>query len=65
MKLCMFLPFEPDSRWKIALQAGVTHAVVKLAPELTHREPPSNIETLIEAKRRFNDAGFELFGLEG
>ncbi|MDR1269570.1 MAG: mannonate dehydratase [Planctomycetaceae bacterium] len=61
----MFLPFEPDRRWKIAQQAGVTCAVVKLSPELTHREPPSNFETLREAKRRFNNAGFELFGLEG
>jgi mannonate dehydratase len=61
----MFLPFEPDRRWKIAQQAGVTSAVVKLAPELTHRDPPSNIETLIEAKRRFTNAGLELFGLEG
>jgi hypothetical protein len=40
MKLCMFLPFEPNRRWKIAQQADVTHAAVKLAPELTHREPP-------------------------
>jgi mannonate dehydratase len=61
----MFLPFEPDRRWKIAQQAGVTCAVVKLAPELTHRDPPSNRETLREAKQRFNNAGFELFGLEG
>ncbi|MDR0335547.1 MAG: mannonate dehydratase [Planctomycetaceae bacterium] len=61
----MFLPFEPDRRWKIAQQAGVTCAVVKLAPELTRREPPSNLETLREAKQRFNNAGFELFGLEG
>jgi mannonate dehydratase len=61
----MFLPFEPDRRWKIAQQAGVTCAVVKLAPELTHREPPFNIETLREAKKRFNNAGLELFGLEG
>lgn len=65
MKLCMFLPFEPDRRWKIARQAGVTHAVVKLAPELTGLDPPSSIDVLAEAKRRFNDAGFELFGLEG
>lgn len=65
MKLCMFLPFEPDRRWKIARQAGVQCAVVKLAPELTGLDPPSNIEVLAEAKRRFNDAGFELFGLEG
>lgn len=61
----MFLPFEPDRRWKLARQAGVECVVVKLAPELTGLKPPSNIDVLAEAKRRFNDAGFELFGLEG
>lgn len=61
----MFLPFEPDRRWALARQAGVTCAVVKLAPELTGLDPPWNIAILAEAKRRFNDAGFELFGLEG
>ena len=65
MKLCMFLPFIPDRRWTLARQAGVECAVVKPAPELTGREPPWNIDVLAEAKRRFNDAGFELFGLEG
>ncbi len=65
MKLCMFLPFEPDRRWRLARQAGVECAVVKLAPELTGLDPPFDIDVLVEAKRRFNDAGFELFGLEG
>jgi len=65
MKLCVYLPFEPDRRWKLARQAGVECAVVKLAPDLTGRAPPSRIDVLAEAKRRFNDAGFELFGLEG
>jgi len=62
----MFLPFEPDRRWELARQAGVTHAIVKLAPELTGLESPAdNIDVLAEAKRRFNEAGFELEALEG
>lgn len=65
MKLTMFLPFEPDQRWQVARQAGVTHAVVKLAPELTGCLPPWNIDVLAEAKRRFTQAGFVLYGLEG
>ena len=65
MKLSMFLPFEPDRRGKLAQQCGVTHAIVKLAPELTGRNPPWDIDVLVEAKRRFSDAGFELAGLEG
>ncbi|MDO5565930.1 MAG: mannonate dehydratase [Planctomycetia bacterium] len=65
MKLTMFLPFEPDLRWELARQAGVTHAVVKLAPELTGRTPPWDIDVLAEVKRRFTQAGFVLYGLEG
>jgi len=61
----MFLPFAPDRRWTLARQAGVGCAVVKPAPELTGLDPPWNIDVLAEVKRRFNDAGFDLFGLEG
>src|SRR5688500_10498870 len=65
MKLCMFLPFEPDRRWRLARQCGATHAVVKLAPELTGCNPPWDIDVLAEARRRFREAGFVLEGLEG
>jgi mannonate dehydratase len=65
MKLCMFLPFEPDRKWNLARQCGVTHAVVKLAPELTGRNPPWDIDVLAEAQRRFRAAGLVLEGLEG
>ena len=62
----MFLPFQPDIRWKLARQAGATHAIVKLAPDLTNGyNPPWDIAVLREAKRRFNEAGFELWALEG
>ena len=66
MKLGMFLPFQPDNRWKLARQAGVTHAIVKLAAELTGGyNPPWDIAVLLEAKTRFTEAGFELWALEG
>lgn len=65
MKLCMFLPFEPDRRWTLARQAGVTHVVVKPHPELTGLEPPSHPFVLEEMLRRCDAFGFELFGLEG
>ncbi len=62
----MFLPFEPDRRWELARQAGATHAIVKLAPDLTGRKSPADsIDVLAEAKRRFHDAGFVLEALEG
>lgn len=65
MKISMFLPFHPDRRWEIARQIGVTHAIVKLAPDLTGYEAPYKIDVLVEAKRRFTDAGLILEGLEG
>ncbi len=65
MKLAMFLPFNQDRRWKLAKQAGVTHAICKCAPELTGMNPPWDISVLIEAKKRFEEAGLILYGLEG
>ncbi len=65
MKLTMFLPFNPDLSWDLARQVGVTHAVVKLAPELTGMNPPWEPDVLREAKNRFNRAGLQLLGLEG
>ena len=66
MKIGMFLPFNPDQRWTLARQVGVTHAIVKLAPELTGwKSPADSIDVLAEAKRRFNEAGFILEALEG
>ncbi|MGH7955963.1 MAG: mannonate dehydratase, partial [Opitutaceae bacterium] len=65
MKCCMLLPFAPDHRWHLARQCGVTHAVAKLAPELTGRNPPWDFAVLRAAKERFAAAGFTLCGLEG
>ncbi len=65
MFIADFLPFQPDLRWDLALQMGVEHAIVKLHPELTGLNPPSDISVLREAKRRFAERGFTLYGLEG
>lgn len=60
-----FLPAHPDRSWKLAQQIGVTHAIVKAAPELTGLNPPSNIDALRTVQRRFEMAGFQIAGLEG
>ncbi|MDO5580540.1 MAG: mannonate dehydratase [Planctomycetia bacterium] len=65
MKLTMFLPYEPDRRWDLARQAGVEYAVCKLAPELTGKNPPWDIDVLADAQKRFKEAGITLYGLEG
>lgn len=65
MILADFLPPKPDRSWKLAAQIGVTHAIVKAAPELTGLKPPSDIDSLRAVQKRFQEAGFTLAGMEG
>lgn len=65
MRLCMLLPPKPDRRWVVARQMGVRSAIAKLAPELTGRLPPWDIESLRESQRLYREGGFEIVGLEG
>lgn len=65
MKLCEFLPSEPDLLWQYSLQLGVTHAICKCAPELTGLNAPWDIDALRTVQKRFTDAGITLYGLEG
>ncbi len=65
MILADFLPAKPDRSWKLAQQLGVTHAIVKAAPELTGLNAPDEIDALRVIQQRFTDAGFKLIGLEG
>jgi mannonate dehydratase len=65
MILADFLPAMRDVSWDYARQAGVTHAIVKCAPELTDLNPPWDIDALRTIQRRFADAGLTVIGLEG
>ncbi|MBC2602202.1 mannonate dehydratase [Puniceicoccus vermicola] len=65
MILADFLPAEPDRSWKLAQQVGVTHAIVKAAPELTGLQAPDDLDALRTVQKRFADAGFQLIGMEG
>ncbi len=65
MIIAEFLPATPDLSWKLARQIGVTHAIVKAAPELTGLEAPWNRDALRTICQRFSDAGFQLIGVEG
>lgn len=65
MKLCMMIPPTVDRRWTIAHQMGVRHAIAKLAPELTGKAPPWDIDALTSEVDRYRAGGFKLVGLEG
>ena len=65
MILADFLPPHPDRRWDYARQLGVSHAIVKMHPEVTGDAPPSDIDVLRRVQKRFAEGGFILAGLEG
>lgn len=65
MKLTLLLPAIPDERWTLARQIGVTHAVVKAAPQLTGLPAPDDLAALRTVRDRFAEAGITVIGLEG
>lgn len=65
MILADFLPARRDISWDYARQLGVTHAIVKCAPELTGLNPPWDIDALRAIQLRFAEAGLTVIGLEG
>lgn len=65
MFLAEFLPAQPHVLWKHSLQMGITHAIVKCAPELTGLNPPWDYDVLARVVQTFSDAGLTVIGLEG
>lgn len=65
MFLIEFLPARPHPLWALARQMGVTHCVVKAAPELTGRHPPWERGVLEAIQRDLAAEGLTLLGLEG
>lgn len=65
MFLIEFLPPRPDPLWRLAVQMGIRHCVVKTDPRWTRLPPPSEIATLRTIQRELADAGITLIGLEG
>lgn len=57
----MFLPPEPDRRWHLAAQVGVTNAVCKF----DRKYNVTDLDSFAAARRSFAEAGFELTALEG
>ncbi len=65
MFLIEFLPPSPHPLWQLSLQMGITHCVVKAAPELTGLPPPFEPGVLREIQARLAQSGLTLIGLEG
>ena len=65
VKLAMLILPREDRRWVLARQMGVTHAIAKLAPELTGKLPPWDLDSLDSEVDRYGVAGFRIAGLEG
>lgn len=65
MKLGLMLPVKPNLQWKLASQLGVKYAITKAAPELSGLNDPSDYQALKTVRDRFQEAGFELYALEG
>ena len=65
MILTDFLPARRDRSWDLARQVGVTHVIVKCAPELTGLNPPWDLDALATIQRQFAEAGLTVVGLEG
>lgn len=65
MFLIDFLPPRPHPLWQLSLQMGVTHCVVKAAPELTGLPPAYEPGVLRKIQAQLAESGLKLIGLEG
>ncbi|SFT00297.1 mannonate dehydratase [Halostagnicola kamekurae] len=64
MDLALVLPPTTDDRWDIATQLGVTDAVVHTL-EIGEGQRPTDYDTLLRWKNRFEHAGIDLRVIEG
>ena len=60
MKLSfLFFGNKPDEKWQLCRQMGITHAIAKLAPEITGEEPIYDYSSFARSKEIFEKQGFE------
>jgi mannonate dehydratase len=64
IKMAEMFGSEPTPLWKLAVQAGVTHAVGGMPRPTTAGEAPWDLEPLKQMKQRFEDAELELTVIE-
>jgi len=61
----LFFGNQPDEKWQLCRQMGITDAIAKLAPELTGGPAIDDYESFARSKAIFESNGFKLIGLEG
>jgi mannonate dehydratase len=61
----LFFGDKPDEKWILCRQMGISHAIAKLAPEITGQPAIDNVEVLRNVVERYEANGFKLIGLEG
>ncbi len=66
MKLThLFFGNQPDEKWQLVRQMGITEAIVKLAPELTGMPSIDDLDSFRQSQEIYAKNGFEIIGLEG
>lgn len=65
MRLVEFVPPRPHPLWRLCLQMGIEHVVVKVNPSLTGLDDPWRLETLRRIVEGLATEGLTVVGLEG
>ena len=65
MRLVEFVPPRPHPLWRLCLQMGIEHVVVKVNPSLTGLDDPWRLETLRRIVEGLAAEGLTVVGLEG
>lgn len=56
---------QPDEKWQLVRQMGISEVIVKLAPELTGMAAPDTISSFRRSQEIYADNGLKIIGLEG
>ena len=56
---------QPDEKWQLVRQMGITEVIVKLAPELTGTASINDFDSFRRSQEIYAENGFEIIGLEG
>lgn len=61
----LFFGNQPDEKWQLVRQMGISQAIAKLAPELTGLPAPDNLDSFRQSQEIYAANGLKIIGLEG